>query len=296
MVSRYEAASRVSRHTLLGISFLTLLKLTVGLWANSAALLADAIHSASDALSTIIIIISMGIAKQPADERHPYGHGRAETVATKLLAVLLILAGIGIMVNAVRTGFQGVPEVPGPAALAVALFSILFQETMFRYNLAMGKKLDSQALISDAWHHRSDAMTSIASALGIFFARLGFPFLDPIAAFIVGLFIIKVGWEIFQRVVDEIMDAQVEPEIIERIVSAAMGVSQVKDIGDIRAHRHGADLHISCKIGLPKELSFGESHRILHEVEEALAEEIANTTHISIHVEPMGHGSLDGEI
>lgn len=287
MNSRYDAASKVSGKTLIGISLLTLLKLGVGIMANSAALLADAIHSASDALSTIIILICMRIAKQPADDRHPYGHGRAETIATKLLAILLIIAGLNIMFSAVKTTIQGTREIPGFLALAVAIFSILFQEGMYRYNLKMGKKLNSQALISDAWHHRSDAFSSIASSAGILLARLGFPAFDPIAAFAVALVILRVGWQILQKALDEMMDAQVEPEIIMEIASVAMNIPEVQTISDIRAHRYGADLHISCKIGLCSNLSFAQSHQILHEVEETLEHKIANTAHVSIHLEPI---------
>lgn len=291
MNSRYEAATKVSRKTLMGISALTILKLGVGIMANSTALIADAIHSASDALSTIIILICMRIAKQPADDRHPYGHSRAETIATKLLAILLIIAGLNIMFSTLKTTINGTREVPGILALGVAIFSIIFQEGMYRYNYKMGKQLGSQALISDAWHHRSDAFSSIASSAGILVARLGFPVLDPIAAFVVALLILKVGWQILRQAMDEMMDAQVEPEIIEQIATTALNIPLVKTITEIRAHRYGADLHVSCKIGVPRDLSFTESHQILHQVEAAIEQEVTNTAHVSIHVEPVGQST-----
>ena len=286
-MERYKAAARVSFISLIANLILTIAKLIIGFLSGSAALIADGVHTASDSVSTVIVILGMRIASLPPDEKHPYGHGRAETVATKMLSLILLFIGVNIIFSSVRVLIAGEYLVPKEIALWIAVISIIVKEWMYHYTIRIGKKIQSQALIADAWHHRSDSFSSIASSLGILFARIGYPIFDPITAAFVAIFIIQVGWKIFRESVDEIMDAQVDEELLAEITDVINNVVDVQTVDRITVHRYGSELHIDVTISASDELTLTEGHELIHRVEESLNKSFTNATHIDVHIEPI---------
>lgn len=284
--SRYDQGAKISWQTLIGNVILTIVKAIAGVASGSAALVADAIHSGSDVLSTVVVLYGLKIAQRPPDEKHPYGHGRAEAVAAKVLSLMLIFVGLEMMVSAGKSIFSGTTTVPGAIALWAAVLSILTKEIMYRYTVAVGKRINSQALIADAWHHRSDAFSSVASFAGILLARSGYPVLDPVVAVVVALFVIRVGWNIFSSAVDEMMDAQVDGSIIDSVAEAANELDAVLGVGELRVHRYGAELHVDLKVKASSDLTLIQGHELAHEVEKSITKALPNASHIDVHVEP----------
>ncbi len=285
-MGRYQQAKKVSLHTLTINGLLSLFKLIIGLLSHSRALIADSFHSASDFLSTIVVMLGMSIAKQPPDTKHPYGHGRAETIAAKILAIILIITGFNILYSGFKAIRIGNAVTPSSIAIWGALISIIVKEWMYRYTYRVGKQIQSQALIADAWHHRSDSMSSIASLTGIILARLGWPWVDALAAIVVSLLIIKTGAAIFLTAVDEVMDSQLESEIIETIKTAALSINEITAVKDVFVHSFGTDYHVSLTITADSDMSLSEGHQIVHDVENAIKLKIEKANHISIHIEP----------
>ena len=197
-----SAAKRVTFITILGNILLAILKLSAGILAHSGAMISDAVHSASDVLSTVVVIIGIRLSSKAPDKEHPYGHERMECVAAILLSMVLFITGLGIGTDAVQTIRWGNNEdlqAPGLLALFAAIASILIKEAMYRYTRYHAKRIDSGALLADAWHHRTDALSSVGALLGIGGAMLGFPLLDPIASLVIFLFIAKAAYDILDR-------------------------------------------------------------------------------------------------
>ena len=210
-----KIANKVSFITILGNVLLALFKLMAGIIANSSAMLSDAIHSASDIFSTIVVIIGIKMASKKADKEHPYGHERLECVAAILLSVVLFITGLGIGTESLKTILsKNYTElaVPGILALVAAIVSILMKEGMYWYTRYYAKKIDSGALMADAWHHRSDAFSSVGALIGIVGARLGFPIMDSIASLVIFVFIIKAVIDIFKDAMDKMIDRSCDEE------------------------------------------------------------------------------------
>lgn len=198
--TKEQIAMRVSTNTIIGNVLLSVLKLLAGIFGKSAAMLSDAVHSLSDVMSTLIVMIGVKLANKKADREHPYGHERFECVAAIILAAILCATGIGIGYKGVQNivaGNYGDLAVPGIIALAAAILSIAAKEGMYWYTRAAAKKIDSSALMADAWHHRSDAFSSIGSFIGILGARVGYPVLDSVACLVICFFIVKAAYDIF---------------------------------------------------------------------------------------------------
>lgn len=285
-MDRHKTATRVSWATLIGNLILTLLKAIIGTLTGSLVVLSDAAHSASDAFSTVLVILGLRIAQQPPDDKHPYGHSRAETIVAKIIALMLILVGFNFALTAVKSIWQGEYHVPGTSALWISLFSIITKELMFQGTYRIGQKITSPALIADAWHHRSDAISSVAALIGVFFARLGYPIFDPIMTIVVAAILIKVGWDMVFSIIDELMDAQEGPEIIETLEQAVLTIEGVQSIDDLKVHKYGADHHVDCTITVKPELNVVESHDLSHEVEDKIKDELSSVSHVDIHIEP----------
>ena len=292
--SRFVQAERVSRRTLAANLLLSAVKLAAGMMFQSAALTADAIHSVSDSISTLGILVGIRIAKQPPDRKHPYGHGRAETVAAKLLSLLLLFVGANMAYSGIRSLIIGDFSVPGTAALFVAFLSIVAKEVMYRYTVKTARAIRSRAMLADAWHQRSDALSSAAALCGIVLARMGYPLMDPLVAVVVSVFILRVGWRIFQDVVDELMDAQVEESILESVADAALLVPAVHDVKRLAVHRHGSEYHVDLTVSLAAQTDVAESHSVVHAVGDSIQRALLSSTHVDVHVEPEGL-QRDGE-
>ncbi|WP_207750654.1 cation diffusion facilitator family transporter [Anaeromonas gelatinilytica] len=284
--NRYKSSQKVIWITIFLNTFLSILKIVIGLLANSNAMLADGIHSMSDVGSSLGIIVGLFIAKKPEDKEHQYGHEKAETIATFMLSMLLIAVGLNIGYSSVKLIFSGDVQVPGVAAIWAAIISIIVKEIQFRISMRTGKKINSDVLIADAWHHRSDALSSIAALIGIIGSRLGYGFLDPLAGLIVSIIVVKVGVEIFIKGTNELMDESLEEEKLIKIVNSVLSHKGVKTINDIKARKHGSMAYVDIEIAVDPNISVIEGHDIAEDVENIVYEKIDNIKSVLVHVNP----------
>ena len=215
-----KTANRVSIVTIIGNLFLSVLKLLAGILSHSSAMISDAVHSASDVFSTVIVMIGIRLASKESDKEHPYGHERLECVAALILSMVLFLTGLGIGIEALKNVLPGAHrtlQIPGRFALAAAIVSIISKEAMYWYTVIHARKIDSGALMADAWHHRSDAFSSVGALIGIAGARLGFPVMDSIASLVIFGFILKASYDIFKDAVDKMVDHSCDEETESQI-------------------------------------------------------------------------------
>ena len=264
-------------------------KLAAGLIAHSGAMVSDAIHSASDVFSTFIVMIGVGISGKAPDREHPYGHERMECVAAIVLAGVLLATGLLIGYTGVRRILTAQSEtltVPGVLALAAAIVSIVVKEAMFWYTRANARQLGSTALMADAWHHRSDALSSVGALVGIAGARMGLPLLDPLASVVICAFIVKAAVDIFRdaidRMVDHSCDAATEAQIRGR-VEAHPGVRRV-DL--LRTREFGNRVYVELEIAVDGELPLKEAHGIAEGVHNEVENAFSQVKHIMVHVNP----------
>lgn len=289
---RYQEGWKVSIISLLSNSFLAAIKIIIGIFANSKALIADGFHSVSDMASTIIVMVSIKFSETPADQNHPYGHEKAEALGTNILAVILIITAIFIGRDAVMTMLGGNIAEPGSWALAAAFISILVKEILYRYTIKIGEKIKSKGLIADAHHHRSDAFSSIAALIGIGGAKLGFRFLDPLAGLVVAFLILKVGYEILRDTAYELMDGRPEKDKINDISELAISVEGVLDIHDLKLRSYGPNYIADLKIVVNRELTVGEGHHIARQVKKNIINNSDDVKDVLVHVDP---DSIDNE-
>jgi cation diffusion facilitator family transporter len=270
--------------------FLCLGKLYAGYWGSSKALLADGIHTLSDLVSTGIVIVGFKIAKKPPDKTHPYGHGRAEAISTKIIAVMLIIFGLQTGYDSFMTFFSPDLKSPHLITLLVILLSIFIKETLFKYTLHIGNKLSSSSLIADAWHHRSDTYSSIAALVGILGAILGFTYFDPVAGILVSALIVWAGIRIFLIAYNELMDGIIKSETMDEIREIISGISEVKSIKDLKAHKVGLDINVDLTIDIDGNMTVDKGHQICDMVEEEVKKRITSVKKIMIHVNPFQSG------
>lgn len=284
-----KTAVRVSLVSIIGNSLLSAAKLLAGILANSGAMISDAIHSASDVFSSIIVIIGVKIASREPDREHPYGHERFECVAAVILAVVLAVTGFFIGKSAVETIIHFDPEnavVPGTAALIVAIVSIVGKEAMYWYTWVNAKRIDSGALRAEAWHHRSDALSSVGALIGIAGARLGIPILEPIASLAICLFIFKAAYDIFRDAIDKMVDHSCSPELEQEVIDCVCEQEQVLGVDLIHTREFGNRIYIDLEIRADKNLTLEESHRIAEQVHDSIEERFDKVKHIMVHVNP----------
>jgi cation diffusion facilitator family transporter len=284
--TRYQMAKRVSWNTMMGNILLTAVKAGVGVVSRSSALIADALHSGSDIATTVVVLYSMRIATLPPDSEHPYGHGRAESIGAKVLSVILVLVGLSMGTSSIRQLWGGTYAIPGRLALWAILLSIVVKEAMYRYTVAVGRKINSTALIADALHHRSDAFSSVAALLGVIAARLGYPIFDPLAAAVVAVFIVKMGIDVFRSSLDELMDAQVHGNLLEEVQQHATGIAGVEHVDDVRIRRYGPQYVIDLKVSVDRQLTVKEGHEIAAQVKGTLRDTLPSVGDVLVHVNP----------
>lgn len=279
---------RVSIVTLLVNLALSIVKLAAGLAAASGALISDSIHSFSDVFSTIIVMIGVNASDAVSDAKHQYGHERLEYVASLTLAIVLIVTGLSIGYAGVKTiiSHQAPPEVPGVLALGAAFLSIITKEWMFWYTYRQAKAIDSGALLADAWHHRSDALSSIGALFGIWGARCGYPLLDPLASVVICIFIIHAGWQIFRDAANKLSDASCSPQLEEQMRELVGKIDGVKGIDDIKTRQFGSRVYVDAEISADGDLTLRESHRIAERVHRSIEKNFAEVKHCTVHVNP----------
>lgn len=276
------------------VNFLLLVfKFFAGIMGHSAAMLADAVHSLSDFVTDIIVIVFVRISNKPVDKDHDYGHGKFETLATAIIGILLLFVGFGIFWNGATSiyGFLHGEQLekPGMLALVAALISIVLKEILYQYTVIKGKKLNSQAVVANAWHHRSDAFSSIGTAVGIGGAILlgdKWRVLDPVAAVVVSIFIMKVAIQLLIPCVDELLEKSLPEEVEKEIEQTVLSFPGVTQPHHLRTRRIGNHYAIEMHVRMDGTLSLDEAHRTATDIENKLKEKFGNGTHVGIHVEP----------
>ncbi|MCI9313756.1 MAG: cation transporter [Lachnospiraceae bacterium] len=289
-VQDYEkVAMRVSKVSIIANAVLTVLKLLAGVIAHSGAMVSDAIHSASDVFSTVVVIIGIKISGKASDRDHPYGHERMECVAAIVLATILSATGLGIGYSAVQKIVQGnfgQLAVPGALALVAAILSIVTKEGMYHYTKIHAKKIDSGALMADAWHHRSDAMSSVGALIGIAGARMGFPVLDPIASVVICFFIEKAAYEIFMDAVDKMVDKACDDKAEQDLRECALSQKGVLGVDLLQTRVFGNKIYVDIEIRVDGDKTLREAHGIAEEVHDAIERNFPKVKHIMVHVNP----------
>lgn len=285
-----QTATHVAFVTIIWNLLLSVCKLFAGIFAHSGAMISDAVHSASDVFSSIIVIIGVRIASRASDKEHPYGHERMECVASIILATVLCITGFGIGVSACKNIFSGNYAnlaIPGLFALIAALISIIVKEAMFWYTRYYAKKIDSGALMADAWHHRSDALSSVGALIGIGGARLGFPVLDSVASVVICLFIVKAAYDIFMDAIDKMVDKACDGETEQLLRSCAQSVSGVEGIDLLRTRVFGNKIYVDIEICINGEKSLRDAHSTAEEVHDSIEKKFPKVKHIMVHVNPV---------
>lgn len=294
-----RTAMRVSKVSIVANFILTAFKLFAGVIAHSGAMISDAIHSASDVFSTVVVMIGIRISRKASDKDHPYGHERMECVAAIVLATILAATGLGIGYTAVTKiagGNYENLEVPGLLALIAALVSILVKEAMYRYTRINAKRIDSGALMADAWHHRSDALSSVGALIGIGGARLGFPILDAVASLGICLFIEKAAYEIFMDAVDKMVDKACDEETEAALRDCAGAQEGVLGVDLLHTRVFGNKVYVDIEIRADGEETLRRAHETAERVHDAIEKNFPKVKHIMVHVNPgeTGRGSQTG--
>ncbi len=291
-----EREKKIYKVTLTGSAVnaaLIVLKFIAGFLGRSSAMVADAVHSLSDFASDVIVLVFVRIAGKPKDKGHDYGHGKFETLATGIIGLLLIAAGIGLMINGIETVVKSLHgeslERPTMLALIAALVSIASKEWLYHYTLRVGKATNSQAVIANAWHHRSDSISSFGTLIGIAGAMfLGdkWRILDPIAAIVVSLFIIKSGYDIFKPSIDELLEASLPEEQEKEIEELVLGVPGIEFVHNLRTRRIGNNIAVDLHAKMDGDMSLSEAHDKATEAEQAIKSKFGTNSIINIHMEP----------
>ncbi|MCI6359074.1 MAG: cation diffusion facilitator family transporter [Clostridiales bacterium] len=266
---------------------LTLFKLIAGIVANSAAMVADAVHSASDIVGSFVVMIGAVISNKAPDTEHPYGHEKLECIASVILGNILVAVGALIGYNGILKIVSGETlTAPGTLALIAAAASIVVKEALYWYTILGAKKINSVSLKAEAWHHRSDALSSIGSFVGILGARLGVPVLDPIASVVICLFIFKVAYGIFRESIDRLIDHACCDETVEQMRETLAAVPGVLAVDDIKTRLFGSRTYVDVEIAADGDLPLREAHAIAEAAHHTLEREFPEVKHCTVHVNP----------
>lgn len=290
---RLEKSLSGARAGIIVNCFLSLLKGAAGITAGSLAMLADALHSFTDIVASAVVYVGIKVASKPPDDNHPYGHGKAESIASKVVALLVLLAGLNMAFFSARALFAASQPAPGLAALWAALLSILVKEGLFRYTYKIGEESNCKALLANAYDHRSDAISSVAALIGIGGARLGLLFdrpqlfiLDPLAGIVVSVFIVRIGWQIAKVATSELMDSQADPVLTAELKKLIEAVAGVSELHSIRIRTAGPNLLLDVEIGVDEKISVKAGHDVAKAVKQQLMAENEQIADILVHVNP----------
>ena len=288
-------SSRVSLVSMFINIFLTIFKLLAGMIGHSGAMISDALHSLTDVAGSLIVLVGVRISGKQPDENHPYGHERIECIASILLCGLLLGAGASIGVSGIKqiisivrsSGGAANPAVPGIIALIAAIVSIVVKESLFWYTWKNAKKINSGALKAEAWHHRSDALSSIGALIGIAGARAGFPVLEPAASLIICLLIFKAAIEIFVEAVNKLIDHRCSKELEDQIRQLVEGQKEVKRVDLLRTREFGRKIYVDLEVGMDASLSLASAHQAAEAVHDSIEREFPDIKHVMVHVNPV---------
>ncbi len=293
-MTRERKIQEVTLIGFLGNVVLMVCKLIAGLVGHSAAMIADAVHSLSDTVTDVIVLTFVSVSAKPQDKSHDYGHGKFETIATFFIGLALVAAATGIVISGILSLVDWVKganlEAPGKMAFWAALFSIAVKEGLYQYTAYHGKKLNSQAVVANAWHHRSDALSSIAAAIGIGGAILlgdRWTVLDPLASVVVGIILVKVAVELLKTSVNELTECSLPQDTEQEILNIITSFPAVSEPHSLRTRRIGTRIAIEVHIRMNGAMSLLDSHAIATQVEQKLKSRFGDDTHITLHVEPV---------
>ncbi len=289
MLNRQKRFKQAQNVTIFGIItnfFLLFIKGFFGFFGHSQALIADAFHTLSDLFATSVVFLSLKLARKPEDEKHPYGHGKVESIAASIVGSVLIIGGLVILFSALKSIISGDIGKPLNITLAIAGLSVLLKEIMFRVTYSVGKKLDSPAVIASAWDHRSDSYSSIGVFIGIFGAIIGFPVLDALAGGAVSIFIIRIGLKLILESWHQLMDRSVDVEIMKRISIIAESIDGVEHVHELKARQLGQYIVVDLKIEVDSELTIASGHSIAGKVKHGVMEKIPNISDVMVHINP----------
>jgi len=287
---RLSVAYKISKVTIVLNVLLSGVKIIIGFISGSAALVADGFHSVSDVITTVMAMIGVYISGQKSDEDHQYGHEKYEPVMGKLMATFLFATGLLIAFNAIKNIQAGNIHVPKGTAIYAALLSIVAKEAMYHYTMHGAKKIESTVLKADAWHHRTDAISSVGSFIGIWGAMNGWPLMEPIAAIAIGVLIIKVSVDIYIQSIKELIDTAADPETLEDIRDTIVETEGVIGIDDLKTRIHVNRLYVDVEISVDSHLTLRQAHNIAEAVHDRIEDQIPKVKHCMVHVNPYGEG------
>ncbi|WP_026886332.1 cation diffusion facilitator family transporter [Clostridium beijerinckii] len=279
-----KIAERGARVSIIAYITLSLLKLGVGFLAQSKALLADGINNTTDIIASVAVLIGLKISGKPADDDHPYGHLRAETIASLIASLIMLAVGLDVLYNAIKSVIFFNPKAPDLISAVVAIFCAAAIYMVYRYNMRIAVKIKSSGLMAAAKDNLSDAWVSIGTTIGIVASQFGFPWIDPLAAVVVSALILKTGWDIFREATHNLSDG-FSREKLDGITKSINQVPGVKQIKNIRARVHGNNILLDLVVSVSSELSLVEGHSITEKIEDKLKEDL-DITQVMVHVEP----------
>lgn len=278
---------------IIGNLLLAIIKGIVGWVSGSRALIADAVHSASDVISSVTVLAGIRAANKPPDKEHPYGHGKAESIAAIIVSILLILVGVEIAWSSLQVFWGDTPQAPTGIALIAVVISIICKELMYQYKYRLGKRINSPALMADAWHHRSDVLSSIGVFFGVAGAIIGdqigygqLVYLDPLAGIIVALFIMRIGYQMVRESIHMVLENVLDEEESKRFTVTTENVTGVLQVDDLRARSHGQYVVVDLKISVDPTLNIEKGHHISKQVKQALMTEHDDVSDVLVHINP----------
>ncbi len=283
---RFNQADRVIKIGFWINAVLMLFKLAAGHWGRSEAVFADGVESACDFIALLATLVALRISRQPSDSRHPYGHGRAESIAAILVALVILLTGLWIFSTALHTLLDQTYPHPQGIAVAAALMTILIKSWLYRYSVGVGRQLGSPAVLAVAGDHRKDALTSIATLVGVTAAFAGWGWMDPLAAGLTSFFIIKIGYDTFRTAAQDLMDTTLPEEITRDMIGVAEQVTGVEHVHELKGRRSGQYLIIDLKLEMDPQMTVKQSHDIATAVKKAIFAKFPEVGDVMIHVNP----------
>ena len=284
-----KIANRVSIVTIIGNILLAVIKFIAGIVGNSMAMISDGIHTLSDILTTVIAVVGIHIASKEDDNSHRYGHERFECIASILLSFLLFMTGFEIGLSGIKTIINGSYAdiaMPGILAIIAAVISIIIKELMYQYTIRAAKKIESDALKADAWHHRSDAISSVGALIGIILSRCGYKIFDSIASILISILICKVAIEIFMDAMDKLVDKSCDEETVNKIRKVILNEKGVLGIDDLKTRIFGSKVYVDVEISADGNKTLKETHLIAEKVHDKIESKFTNVKHCMVHVNP----------
>lgn len=285
MEERTSIGVEVSKNTIGVNAVLGAIKVIAGIIASSNAMIADGIHSFSDVITTIGVIIGLKLSGKPDDKCHPYGHEKMESISSLFLAIMLFAVAIMIGYSGVKSIILGQIKNPGILAVWAAILSIVVKEWMYFYTMKYAKKINSSSLKADAWHHRSDSLSSIGALVGIIGARMGWPVLDSVAAIIICIVIIKVAYDVLKQSINQLIDASADEEIISDINEKINNIEGIRHIDSVKTRQHANRVYVDVEVSVDSKLTVEEGHEIAMNIHEDV-EKNENIKHCMVHINP----------